>query len=126
MTVDTKPVTAEEHLEMPDDGVRRELTKGGLRVPATGTGLRRGGDIRRTQKPCQGQQPGRTYVTETGFKVGSDPDTALAPDAAFLSRERTGSAREVEGFFRSREDIRVLTAEAGWRLPLAEIFTQEA
>ena len=115
---------------------------------------------------------GRTNVAETGFKVGSDPDTVLAPDVAFVRRERLGSTRELEGYwsgapdlvvevvslswlqagcrmvlvadpkrrittvYRSREDIRVLTAEAGdlvdgagvvpgWRLSLADIFAWE-
>ncbi len=184
MTTPTKPVTARELLEMPDDGMRRELVRGELRemVPA---GNRHGyvageifGELRSYVKA---NKLGRTYVAETGFKLASDPDTVLAPDAAFMSRERLGGTREVEGYwpgapdlvvevispndrhsevldkalawleagcrmvlvadprkrtitvYRSREEIRVLTAEAddvvdgadvvpGWRLSLAEIF----
>jgi Uma2 family endonuclease len=186
MTTRTKPVTARELLEMPDDGTRRELVRGELTemVPA---GNRHGyvageifGELRSHVKV---NKLGRTYVAETGFKLASDPDTVLAPDAAFVSRERLGEAREVEGYwpgapdlvvevvspndrhsevldkalawleadcrmvlvadprkrtitvYRSRDDIRVLTAEAGdivdgadvvpgWKLSLTEIFAQ--
>ncbi|MGH9880892.1 MAG: Uma2 family endonuclease, partial [Pyrinomonadaceae bacterium] len=34
---------------------------------------------------------GRVYGAETGFKLESDPDTVLAPDIAFVSREHLGT-----------------------------------
>ena len=33
---------------------------------------------------------GIVYGAETGFKLESDPDTVLAPDVAFIRRERVG------------------------------------
>jgi Uma2 family endonuclease len=187
MTVQTKPVTAEELLNMPDDGLRRELVRGELRemVPA---GNRHGyvagemfGELRNHVKA---NGLGLTYAAETGFKLSSNPDTVRAPDAAFVSQARLDNVGDVPGYwpgapdlvvevvspndrhtevmdkaliwleagclmvlvadpgrctvtvYRSREDIRVLTAEAGdvvdgadvvpgWKLALAEIFVQE-
>lgn len=31
---------------------------------------------------------GKVYAAETGFKLSSDPDTARAPDVAFISQQR--------------------------------------
>ncbi|MEJ7840620.1 MAG: Uma2 family endonuclease [Rubrobacter sp.] len=184
MTAQTKPVTAEELLKMPDDGLRRELVRGELRemTPAGDEHGYLASEIAsELRNHVKANQLGRTYTAETGFKISSDPDTVRAPDAAFVNRERVETAGRVVGFrdgapdlvvevaspndrnsevldkaldwleagcrmvlvahperravtvYRSREEIRVLTAEAGdvvdgadvvpgWKLPLAEIF----
>ena len=186
MTVQTKPITAEELLNMPDDGTRRELVRGKLRemTPAGDEhgylALEIASELRNYVKA---NGLGRTYTAETGFKISSDPDTVRAPDAAFVDRERVEAAGRVKGYrtgapdlvvevaspndkhsevldkalawleagcrmvlvaqperravtvYRSREDIRILTAEAGevvdgadvvpgWKLSLSEIFAQ--
>src|SRR5437867_8191856 len=36
---------------------------------------------------------GLVFAQDTGFKIGSDPDTVRAPDVAFVARERTGLIR---------------------------------
>jgi Uma2 family endonuclease len=186
MTVQTKIVTAEELLNMPDDGTRRELVRGELRE-MTPAGDEHGylalRIASRLERHVDANNLGRTYTAETGFKISSDPDTVRAPDAAFVNRERVEAAGRVKGYrsgapdlvvevvspndrhsevldkaldwleagcrmvlvadpeprritvYRSRGDIRVLTAEAGdvvdgadvvsgWKLPLAEIFAQ--
>ena len=33
---------------------------------------------------------GQMYAAETGFKLESDPDTVMAPDIAFIRRDRVG------------------------------------
>ena len=33
---------------------------------------------------------GLVFAQDTGFKIGSDPDTVRAPDVAFVARERMG------------------------------------
>jgi hypothetical protein len=38
------------------------------------------------------QDLGDVFAQDTGFKIGSKPDTVRAPDVAFVSRER---AREI-------------------------------
>jgi len=37
---------------------------------------------------------GLVFGQDTGFKIGSDPDTVRAPDVAFVARERVGVIRE--------------------------------
>lgn len=186
MTVQTKPVTAEVLLQMPDDGVRRELVRGELNE-MTPAGDEHGylalRIASRLERHVDANNLGRTYTAETGFKIASNPDTVRAPDAAFVNRERVAAAGRVTGYregapdlavevvspndrhsevldktldwleagcrmvlvadperrritiYRSREDIRILTAEAGdvvdgadvvpgWTLSLAEAFSQ--
>src|SRR3712207_7693641 len=42
---------------------------------------------------------GTVYAAETGFRIGTDPDTVRAPDVAFVSRDRVEAVGEVEGFW---------------------------
>ena len=37
---------------------------------------------------------GLVFGQDTGFKIGSDPDTVRAPDVAFVARERVGVIRQ--------------------------------
>src|ERR1041384_8703592 len=37
---------------------------------------------------------GIVFGQDTGFKIGSDPDTVRGPDVAFVARERVGVIRE--------------------------------
>ena len=46
-----------------------------------------------------GSNLGIVYAAETGFLLGSDPDTVRAPDTAFTSWERIDEVGEVEGFW---------------------------
>jgi Uma2 family endonuclease len=186
MTVQTKPVTAEDLLNMPDDGMRRELVRGELKE-MTPAGDEHGylalRIASRLERHVDANKLGRTYTAETGFKISSDPDTVRAPDAAFVNRKRAERAGRIAGYregapdlavevvspndrhsevldkalewleagcrmvlvadperrritvYRSRDNIRVLTAGAGdvvdgadvvpgWKLSLAEIFAQ--
>ena len=86
----TKPMTADELLEMPDDGYRYELVKGELiRMPPPGdehgeVTMELAGPLHRHVKQ---NNLGKVYAAETGFKLESDPDTVRAPDIAFVRRE---------------------------------------
>lgn len=110
MAIQTGRVTAEELLDMPDDGFRYELVRGGIRkmVP---TGSRHGyvagelfGELRTHVKA---NDLGQVYAAETGFKLASDPDTVRAPDAAFVSRERLAQVGEVSGYFPGAPDLAI-------------------
>jgi len=110
MNTETKLVTAEELLDMPDDGFRYELVRGELKrmAPAgnqhgyfaMSVGISLGGYVKANGL-------GRVYAAETGFKISSDPDTVLAPDAAFISSERLASVGEVEGYWPGAPDLAV-------------------
>ena len=101
MTTTTTPTTAEELLNMPDDGFRYELVRGELRkmVPAGQThgeyALSIGASLRAHAKA---NKLGKAYGGETGFKLETDPDHVRAPDAAFISNERLREIGESDGF----------------------------
>lgn len=108
MTIQSRQVTAEELLEMPEDSVRHELVEGELREMAP-AGNRHGyvageffGELRNHVKA---NNLGRVYAAETGFKISSDPDTVLAPDAAFVRRERLDEVGEVDGYWPGAPDL---------------------
>ena len=93
VAVPPPPVTADELLRMPDDGLRRELVDGELRV-MTPAGAEHGA-VAASVLVSLGHHVrthglGRVFAAETGFRLGSNPDTVLAPDAAFVSSERMG------------------------------------
>ena len=91
MTTLDRPITADELLEMPDDGFRYELVAGELRrrTPAGDAH----GEIAATLSGLlfahvRAHGLGRVYAAETGFRLATDPDTVRAPDVAFVRRER--------------------------------------
>ena len=110
MTTTTQPVTAEELLNMPDDGFRYELIRGELRkMPPAGHihgeyALSIGASL---QTHAKATGLGKTYAAETGFRLESDPDHVRAPDAAFVRRDRAEEAREAPGFFPGPPDVAV-------------------
>jgi Uma2 family endonuclease len=101
MTTKTIPVTAEDLLDMPNDGFRYELVKGELKrmTPAGDehgyVALELGAELRNYVKA---NDLGRVYAAETGFKLASDPDTVLTPDVAFVERERVEGSGRIRGF----------------------------
>src|SRR5215210_406641 len=110
MDIQTGPVTAEELLRKPDDGFRYQLVEGELRklVPA---GSEHGyvalKIASRLERHVEANNLGRVYAAETGFLTSRNPDTVLAPDAAFVSRERVERAGRVEGYWPGAPDLAV-------------------
>jgi len=87
----TKLMTAEELLREQPPHKRSELIEGRLvvREPAGG---RHGRVTMRVTVPLanfvEEHGLGQVYAAETGFKLGSDPDTVRAPDVAFIVEAR--------------------------------------
>ena len=108
MVTTTRPVTAEELLNMPDDGFRYELVRGELRkrslaghvqgVYAMSIGVSLG-----THVKANGL--GEVYAAGTGFKLESDPDHVRAPDAAFVRRDRAEAVGDTPGYFPGAPDL---------------------
>jgi Uma2 family endonuclease len=110
MTTRAKPVTADQLLRMPDDGLRYELVKGELRkMPPAGNehGYIAGEVFGELRSHVKANGLGRTYAAETGFEIHSNPDTVRAPDVAFVSRERLEEAGPVEGYWPGAPDLAV-------------------
>ncbi|HSY47704.1 MAG TPA: Uma2 family endonuclease [Thermoanaerobaculia bacterium] len=103
MTVVTL-LTADELLQLPDDGWRYELVRGELRKMSP-SGARHGrvaaeivGSLIAHMKR---NRIGAVYSSETGFRISRQPDTVRAPDAAFVRSERV---TEAAGFFEGPPD----------------------
>jgi len=84
-------MTAEELLELPDDGMRHELVEGELRT-VTPAGFEHGRVALRVGARIldhvEHHGLGEVLAAETGFVLGRAPDTVRAPDVAFVAAER--------------------------------------
>ena len=110
MTVGQRPVTAEELLRTPDDGLRRELVRGKVRTMARAANVH--GRIATNistplDLPVRTNSLGVVFAAETGFGISSNPDTVRAPDAAFVRRERVEAVGNMEDYWPGAPDLAV-------------------
>ena len=110
MVVRRKPVTAEELLRTPDDGLRRELIRGEVRTMAP-AGYQHGRIAQNLasslDRHVRERGLGVVLAAETGFKIVGNPDSVRAADAAFVSVERAEAAGEVAGYWPGAPDLAV-------------------
>jgi len=123
MTVGQRPVTAEELLRTPDDGLRRELVRGEVRTMAPAGNVR--GRIATNlawflADHAKSRNLGVVFAAETGFEVSSDPGTVRAPDAASGRRERVEAVGETEGCWPGGPDLAVEVISPGDRFSEVE------
>ena len=84
-------MTADELLELPDDGNLHELVAGELTTmsPAgAGHGVVSSRIAIRLGQYVLDRKLGETFSSDTGFLLQRDPDTVRAPDTAFVSAAR--------------------------------------
>lgn len=84
-------MTADELFHVPDDGMRRELIAGVVRVmepPGFGHGMVATRIASLLDAYVREHQLGVALASEVGFILASDPDTVRAPDVAFVRQER--------------------------------------
>ena len=97
-----RTVTAGELFRMPEDGYRYALIRGDLQR-MTPAGFDHGAVIMNLAVPLgQHVETGRLGVVcgaETGFVLERQPDTVLAPDIAFVRRERIPAAGRPTAFW---------------------------
>ena len=112
MTTITKRriTTAEELLDMPDDGFRYELVRGELRKMAP-AGNYHGELAINISTPLsvhvKSYRLGRVYAAETGFFLRTAPDHVRAPDVAFVRRERTDAIGRPAGYWPGPPDLAI-------------------
>ena len=119
MATKAKLMTAEELLRMPDDGFRYALVRGELikMAPAGRVHGKRGNRVNVSLSlHVYENNLGETYLAETGFHLETDPDHVLAPDIAFVSREREEATPEAGGFFPGPPDLAVEVISSSDRL----------
>jgi Uma2 family endonuclease len=92
MSTRTRPITADEFLEWPDEpGCRQELIRGEVATMSLAgeehgeVAMEIGSLIRNYAKPLK---LGRVYAAETGFIVERNPDSVRGADVAFVSAAR--------------------------------------
>ncbi|HSB27424.1 MAG TPA: Uma2 family endonuclease [Pyrinomonadaceae bacterium] len=102
MSTSTKPMTAEELLQLPRGRFRYELINGELKTMSP-SGHNHGRIVTRLSSPLAqfvwDNELGEVYGAETGFKLTSNPDTVLAPDIAFITKRRVEEVGDTKGFW---------------------------
>ena len=110
MSTSTALMTADELLELPRGQHRYELINGELKTmsPASHDHGRIAMRIGATLAEFVWRNNlGEAYAAETGFLLTSNPDTVLAPDAAFISEEHARRGRDRKGYWPGPPDIAV-------------------
>jgi Uma2 family endonuclease len=116
MTTIARLITAQELLEMPDDGFRYELVKGELKRMAPAGHEHGRVAVRftwRLARHVEANNLGVVYAAETGFRLASNLDTVRAPDVAFVRRERIEGLGKIEGYFPGPPDLAVEVVSPG-------------
>lgn len=116
MSTTTQTLTADQLLKKPSDGFRYELVKGELRKMSPG-GSRHGAVIIRLSLPLAQQVEsshlGVVFGAETGFILAHNPDTVLAPDIAFVRKERIPAGPLPDAYWDGAPDLAVEVLSPG-------------
>lgn len=108
MSVETKLMTADELLAMPDDGaLKYELVNGEL-ITMSPAGSRHGITSARLfvslAQYVIAKHLGEAFPADTGFVISRNPDTVRAPDVAFVAAERMV---DTEKYFPGAPDLAI-------------------
>lgn len=110
MATATRTITADELLEMPDDGIRRELVEGELRemTPAGFQHGRIAGNIAgELRNHVRAHDLGVMATAEAAYRLSVDPDTVRSPDVSYVRRERIEELGDPTGFWPGAPDLAV-------------------
>lgn len=95
---------------MPDDGLRRELVRGELRITPLSNfkhGVVAAHICAVLAEHADRAVCGVAVAAGTGFVLASNPDTVRAPDAAFVSRERVEKVGNTAKYWPGAPDLAV-------------------
>lgn len=112
----TQSFTAEQLLYMPKDNFRYELIEGVLKKMSPAGSEH--GVIAATMTIILGHyvkahKLGVVLAAETGYKIASDPDTVIAPDASFISQAQFERLGRTKKFWPGAPDLAVEVVSPG-------------
>jgi Uma2 family endonuclease len=111
-------MTAEELLQLPDDDLRHELINGELitmplpKLPHGRAATHLGVPL--AQFVLENDL-GEVYIGDIGYQVTWNPDTVIAPDVTFVSKQRLEEEGEIEGYGQGPPDLAVEVFSPGYR-----------
>ncbi|MDH3717589.1 MAG: Uma2 family endonuclease [Planctomycetota bacterium] len=110
MASNLETFTAAQLWQLSDNSHRYELVSGELRMMSP-AGQEHGKIAMRVGSKLDqhvGQHRlGVVYAAETGFMIGTNPDTVRAPDVAFISQSRLDEIGEFAGYWPGAPDLAV-------------------
>jgi len=111
--------TADQLLAMPTGmGHRYELVAGELRIMSP-SGWRHGKIISRLNSRLEAfvdaNKLGMVLGAETGFRLAINPDTVLAPDVSFVSKQRIPNEEPKDSFWPGAPDLAIEVLSPGDR-----------
>jgi Uma2 family endonuclease len=109
-------MTADELLRLPRGRFRYELVKGEL-ITMSPSGSEHGVVVVNMTvllaQHVKAKNLGIVFGAETGFKIAENPDTVLAPDVAFISRERIPESGIPKKYWPGAPDLAVEVLSPG-------------
>jgi Uma2 family endonuclease len=108
MSIASKLMTAEEFYVLPSDGVRRQLIEGrtySMSPAGYAHGIATANICAAILLHARQFSLGRTFGAETGFVVGRNPDSVMAPDCAFVRTSRLHEVKTSRGFCGAHPDL---------------------
>lgn len=116
MSTTTQLMTADELLKLPRGRYRYELVKGELMTMSpSGSehGVLAASMAALLVQYVRANRLGIVFGAETGFKVAENPDTVLAPDVAFISREHIPEGGVPKKYWPGAPDLAVEVLSPG-------------
>ncbi len=110
MATTTQALTADELMDLPDDGFRYELVRGEL-IRKMATGVEQALIVDNCYWSLSGyarrHNLGRALPSDLGYRLENAPDVVRIPDLAFVRRERIDAVGVIREYFPGAPDMAI-------------------